>query len=756
MQTIFLGTSFKGLPTGHLNKFEVKNFKQFCEMYLRKCKQGTKVEDYVVIGDSYDVTAGDDSAPLRSYKQNDHFHRNNKSQVSAWLLPFDGDNSVEKPGSCIEPILVHKALKKLKYNHCIYTTHSHIPLEKIRWRLFIPCKLSDKSQLAATMGHLFKQLQVNGCEHLAMSNESKTWSIPWFLPTRDNPDDGAFEYYSFFNGRDFFPVDGAVDSPNITSTSKTDNDTTSMLEIIQEGIANSGLHETTRNYAYGLIKDGMKPAAAKSLLHTLTKDYDLSNARQQENKGKIDALVDSIVAKMTDVEQSSEWSTEIKKSQNNDRVYTKYPDQGGVMENFVKVCMDWMIFPNRQIAVTACHAIISTLGGRVYTLENGSGIVLTTLLTGRSTIGKSNVKKFCIFVLNNFKLGSASQDFIGSHFYTSSKNLVDELRSSGSLLSVRTESGQSDKSLAGDMKRVMLYELELATESGRDGYVSSGGQNDKIPDLFSPSVTTIRESVAEIQNEADVQNATSISGVAGRRSHVIIDPVKSSMNEKPLRTLPKELKSVILELYKLAVDERRKDIEAPLPPDCWHTIKYKNPRTIVEKSKEWLIKENEYAADRMHFEATFYGRLYQRVPAYASRLAIVDNPLNPRIMDEHIEIAENSLVAELEAHRGQQDSGELDDPWTRLISRIVDIFTGNMAKKKTLLSCGEKMLKDGACEWTKMLQSLGRCEELKLLKGKDNFHYSLEQHLKAVNIHLLPKQETIDKYKKRSKIYRRG
>ena len=59
------------------------------------------------------------------------------------------------------------------------------------------------------------------------------------------------------------------------------------------------------------------------------------------------------------------------------------------------------------------------------------------------------------------------------------------MQESGSLLSVRTESGQGDKSTAGDMTRVLLYELELATESGSQGYVSSGGQNDKIPALFS-------------------------------------------------------------------------------------------------------------------------------------------------------------------------------------------------------------------------------------------------------------------------------
>jgi len=760
MQNIFLGESYKSLPTGLLKKVQVKDFKYFCKDYLQECKKGGKFEKYVVIGDSYKLTRGDSEAPNLSYKRRDHYHRNNESQVSAWLLPLDGDSSVNNKDSCIPPRKVHLVLKKLNYNHVIYTTHSHTPGTKNRWRLLIPCRMSDKSQLSPTVQKIYKEIAENGCPRLALSEESKTWSVPWFLPTREDLSDGFYEYYGYFDG-----VDKVAEAPAIIEdTSFNYGGNTSLqvpkqekkciqeiLEIISRGEPDTGLHEATRDIANGLIRDGLAPAFAKAILHQITSMYSRRDPRQIENKDKINLLVDSAYKK-NNMTESRDWE---KVPEKNKRVYTRYPDQGGAMEKLVQVCMAWMLFPNRQIAVTACHALVSTLGGRVYTLPEGGGIVLTTLITGRSTIGKSNVKKFCQWVLNSFQMGNTSQDFIGSHFYTSSKNLVDELRSSGTLLSVRTESGQTDQSQAGDMNRVLLYELELATESGRTGYVSSGGQNTKIPDLYSPSVTTVRESVAEIQSEADVKNATSVSGVAGRRSHVIIDPVKKPMNHNHLKELPKFAKKKILSLYKKASDERRKIIEKALPEALWIELIYADRGYIEERSSYWLHKENKAAESGNPFESTFYGRLYQRVPAFAARLAIVDDPEEPIITNTHLRIAEESLTAEFDAHKGQQASGELDDPWSKLVTRIVEIFQGDMTKKKTLKASGKKMLKDGACEWSRISQLILHSESYKFLKGQGSFHYNLRQHLAASNITLMERADTVRLYGRKSKIFKR-
>jgi hypothetical protein len=588
-----------------------------------------------------------------------------------------------------------------------------------------------------------------------MSTESKTWSVPWFLPTRDDPDDDEFEYYAYFSGRNYQEIiSDRTDSITKRPASEGSRSFTDLLETVSRGVADTGLHAATRDLAYGLVRDGLAPGSVKSILHFLVRGYE-NNKRQQENKSKIDPLVDSAVKKVLEETPSSiDWETTLT---NENRVYTDYPNQQGMMEEIIDTCMKWMPYPNRQIAVIAAHSLISTLGGRVYTFENGSGVVLTALVTGRSTIGKSFIKKFCIFALNNFQLANTSQDFIGSHFYTSSRNLVQEIEKAGSLLSVRTESGQSDKSNAGDMTRVLMYELELATESGRSGYVSSGGQNEKIPNLFSPAVTTIRESVAQIQNEADILNATAISGVAGRRSHVLIDPIKGSYNEAQIKSLPGRIKSLILELYKQAANEQRKTITSPLPNDLWVTITYENPIYIAERRKQWIKKENRAAAKHSHFESTFYGRLGERLPSWAARLAICDNPSNPIITNQHIDIAEASLIAEIDASNAQQNSGELDSDINQSANFIIDLFRGDMTQNKSLSSkTNGKILKDGACELHRIMNRVRQRGSYKKAAAHiPNVDQILLNTIKTRGLIELTREESVEKYKYRGRVLKR-
>jgi len=754
---IFLGTSYEDTPTGELKKKQVISFKDFCQKYLSTCLQGKKNDYYVTIGDEYALTPASPDAPALSYKASDHYHRNNKSQLTAWLLPFDGDSSKSSNSSCIAPLDVHEALIKLGYTHVIYTTHSHIPRIKNRWRLFIPCKMTSPKQLSLSVNYLYKQLVNAGCDDLELSSESKTWSVPWYLPTRDFPEDGNFEYYEYFDGVDFLAIDSSSPEAKIKSENTEESRTvTAMLEIIAKGGADTGLHKATRDLAYGLVKDGCAPGTVKAILHFISNYSGELSPRQSENISKIDSLVDSATMKvLEEIKPNSDWDAPGTISA---KIYTVYPNQHSMMEELVQTCLKWMPYPNRQIAVIAAHSLISVLGGRTYTLENGSGIVLTALVTGRSTIGKSFIKKFCIFCLNNFQLANVSQDFIGSHFYTSSKNLVQELSEAGSLLSVRTESGQSDKSNAGDMTRVLMYELELATESGSAGYVSSGGQNEKIPSLFSPAVTTIRESVAQIQNEADVINATAVSGVAGRRSHVLIDPIKPSYNENQLRELPANIKSLILSLYKKAANEQRKKVTEPLPKSLWTVITYKNPQYLAKKRTHWIEKENRAAVQDMHFESTFYGRLGERLPSWAARLAIVDNIENPIITNEHIDIAEESLIAELSANDLQQDSGELDSDINQTVTYILDLFKGDMTKKATLINNNTKnMLKDGACVMsTIMSRASARGSYKKAAPKIPQINNILLSTLKTRGIVELTRDEAKEKYNYNGRVLKRS
>jgi len=758
MVNIFVGKSYGGLPTAHLNKVEVNSFESFCGDFLETCQEGKKNEYYVTIGSEYEKTLGDKNANEKSYKYNDHWHRNNLTQLKAWILPFDGDSSVSQPGCCIPPLVVHEALKRLNYNHVIYTTHSHIPGIKNRWRLFIPCEMTSPSQLDPNVRSLFGKLKENGCTDLALANESKTWSIPWYLPTRDDPDDNCYEYYTFFDGVPFKSAEPSMHPMMERFLIKKEQMAVGDIRTPEQLISiictgGEGLHQAIRDYIFGAIRDGRPPSWVKAELHAFTSNYDLSDSRMKNRKEDIDRMVDVSFDKQNITMVGDDW---LKKSQDNDRPYTKYPDQGGVMEDMVSLCMSWMRFPNRQIAVTACHTLMSTLGGRVYTLRSGGGIVLTILVTGRSTIGKSNIKKFCVFTLNNFMLNKVAGEFIGSHYYTSGANLIKEMCKVGSLLSVRTESGQSDQSQAGDMKRVALYELELATESGADGYISSGGQNDKIPDLYSPAVTTVRESVAEIQNSADKLNQVAVSGTSGRRSHVVIDPVKPPPNRNRISKLPDWYKKLIYKMYRLSKDERRKEVEKPLPENAWVYIDFEDSNYLDDKAIDWIKKENEAAKKRDHLTSTFYGRLYERIPSFAARLAIAENPDKPIITNKQIDIAEESLFAEVSAFiKQEQDS----DPWDMVIQKIVDIFSGDLMKtpyKSIKNYTSAIMLKAGVIPWSPIRNVIYKMEEFKALKASNpNFEHILRTKLEYNNIIELSKEESVKLFRSRGKLFRR-
>jgi len=261
---IFKGQSYKNAPTAELKKYQFFDFEDFCKKALKKCSAGSKFEGYITIGNEYKITKGDPTAHFKSYKYKDHYHRNNSSQISAGMIPFDGDNSKSKAGYCIEPSLVHQVLKEKNLNHCIYTTHSHRTKDhpdKIRWRVLLPCKMKEIGQLAPSVVNLYELISKNSCADLAMATESKTWSVPWFLPTRDNPDDGKFEFYSYYKGDDFTASEAeSIAEGNLVNLDDDAITMDDMVLIIMGGKPDTGVHIAMTKYISGQKKDGVSKA----------------------------------------------------------------------------------------------------------------------------------------------------------------------------------------------------------------------------------------------------------------------------------------------------------------------------------------------------------------------------------------------------------------------------------------------------------------------------------------------------------------
>ncbi len=760
MVKIYTGTSYDGKPTGELKEGRVNSFEGFCKKFLDTCRKGKKCEDYFVIGDCYDITKGDSRAHPLSYLFKDHFHRNNRSQVTAWLLPFDGDNSKNHKNGCIDPKIVHDALVKLKYNHFIYTTYSH-KKGFYRWRLILPCQMTHLDQLKPTVNSLYTVLTGNGCGNLALSNESKTWAVPWFFPTREDPEDGLFECYGYFEGRDFFPVNSTeLDAINVVSSVHSEGTKTinHMVGTIVNGMADTGLHECTRNLSHMLINDGLAPATVKALIYGLTATYSESDPRQLENRTKIEPLVDSAYKKLCEENVQEEWLE--KEHRKFEDIYTNYPHQGGTMEELVNFCMRWMLFPNRPLAVVACHALLAGIGGRTYTLEgSGSGITLQAQVTGRSAIGKESVKDFIIFMLNNCGLNKYSPNFVGSAYRTSVKNVIRDLEVSGSCVCIDTESGLSGQSKAGDMHRVNMLEHSFATNSGINGSFVGGGQNEEIKAIYSPALSIVQESVPQTQKIANNEKLSMVTGKHGRQNHIIAPEIKPYRNQDRLTEIPKKLKKLINKMCNIALDPVRKELHEPLHESKWIIIKYADFEYLQSRYNYWVDKENEGVKNQDPFTYTYYGRLHEKVPAFAGRLAIADNYKNPIITNEHIDLAEKSLEAEIKTYVKQEKSGRFDDDWSVLVETIKEHFMGDMVEKsnKTIARTGKKLLKEGCCEIRYIFLSIkGKCEAYNRLKTQNNFNMFLEQRLKVEGINKVPVDIGKKKFGKGGVIYKRG
>lgn len=147
-------------------------------------------DELVSLFESAPVGAKDGSYYVRGPMQG---QRSNQALPYADLLIIDGDKRYDPAtgalfDSCVEPSLVHEALKEIGIPHIIHTSHSHDADKGInKFRAIIPCRMADKNQLAAMVDFVLERLKEHGL-YIASVQEMTSWSQPWFLPRRKAQD----------------------------------------------------------------------------------------------------------------------------------------------------------------------------------------------------------------------------------------------------------------------------------------------------------------------------------------------------------------------------------------------------------------------------------------------------------------------------------------------------------------------------------------------------------------------------------------
>jgi len=156
-----------------------REFGQFCS----RPQKGSKHEAYFTRGVP-ELESEYESGSGKVYY--DGRFRHDSSIKKADFLIIDADNS-----EC-SPVFAHEQLKKMIVTHFIYTTHSHAK-DANNFRCVIPCNVGSKDGMSTTAKAIIEDM-----EGIKYVKEMGTWSQAWFLPTRDDPDDGLFEHYEYY------------------------------------------------------------------------------------------------------------------------------------------------------------------------------------------------------------------------------------------------------------------------------------------------------------------------------------------------------------------------------------------------------------------------------------------------------------------------------------------------------------------------------------------------------------------------------
>ena len=473
-----------------IGKMSFKEFSEFCS----KCQKDVKHASYFIRGapefeEEYTSRSGQEHGP--------GYYRHDDAIPSAAFLVIDADHSK------VTPKQAHNALAHLDYIHFIYTSHSHTASDN-NFRAVIPCEVSEKKYMQATARKIVSDLEDAGCP-IGYTGEMGTWSQPWFLPTRDDPDDGIFEHYEYFDGTPYQQIKLDMKSEKAAGNLSGMDEGGASVDDLKKIIMTCapGMHDALRNLSYQLSKQGMPYATSVVMMQTMMEATpgDKRDPRWQEYYSDLPRMCmepedDEPAEKLSIVAAEPEVDAPKK-------IDLDWPP--GLMGQFAKDMYASALYPNKVMCCTAVLGITAGIVARRFNI-NGMGLNLYITYLMDSGDGKAHIKDYATRILNNpINLGGGAHQFLYPNEFTGSKALLDTIGKQHCGLSIQSEGGFRRLKTSGDSSGLQGAYLDLYTSSGEHKFTDRNAYSNSdhnTPIVRAPGFSMIEESTPDIYLQA--------------------------------------------------------------------------------------------------------------------------------------------------------------------------------------------------------------------------------------------------------------
>jgi hypothetical protein len=599
--TVFQGSE-KNTDVGFVQEV---TFDELAEAFST-CEKGGKHEDYFVRGELSPVQRKD----------------NNLCNVD--LLVIDGDCSLDDPNTAPPADDLHRILKRWNVNHIIYTTHSHNPPEKNKWRCLIECPLEDKIQLKATAHQIVEELNDEGY-NIAYVKEMGVWSQPWFLPRRANPNDGKFKHYAFTNGGPYQAASERVEESHRTSAPSGESE--GVEERIRQIQSGERYHDNLLALSWGDIADGVARGKSIASLRGIMNGVpeSIRDERWEQRYNDIERYVDDAISK----QKLSKSGNGVDHEYDSDEEYyaspvqlpdvtqefindAKIPLPPGLMGQLVHSAYQMQRFQYEEVALVSALGLVSGICGRKFNVSDTGLNIYLTLIMGTG-MGKDAISEFIEYALTNLSFDSVGQtplSFLGAGRFTGPKAVIKSLKNARSQVCVFTEAGLLLGSKAGDQTGLTRALLSLYSCSG-NGRITKrevfSNDDDIVEQLSSPALSIVNEATPETLLIAFKRGNSIEVGDLPRQSIFRIHRDKPYPNKKPRKHINEECEERLKHLITLC-----SDIQADNRPEVIDIDYGDLEDEIWEHSKHWVDIENKYKhsdsiksnmATRMHLKA---------------------------------------------------------------------------------------------------------------------------------------------------------